>query len=579
MQEIQQLLKEPEGKQLEFKRDLSSPKPLLKTLVAFANTAGGQLIIGIDDNGDVVGVDNPFEEEERLCNLIADAISPRLVPSIERATIDNKTLLIVQVYLSNTRPHWLTKSGQEQGVMVRLGSSTRQAGPELIADLQRSVSYQYFDELPMPELSVDDLDLDAAQNLFAEKRTLNQQTLHSLKLLTQHQGKVVPTKGAILLFGKQRHFHFNDAWIQCGRFIGTDRSDIFDHIDLYDHLPQAVDSIMLFLKKHAMRGADFSEIRRKDVWSIPIRILREVIINALVHADYSQRGIPMRVAFYDDRIEVESAGLLLPGMTIADMKRGVSMIRNPVIARVFKELSLIEQWGSGVKGIFNEAQKEGLPEPIIEEIAMRVRFTIPFATRNSVSLQEDSARLRAHEKPLNLTGVESGVEPGVGSGVDSGVESEMAQQIARHLEKGPLSKAEIAKALGKTKPTRHLNELMRQMLQAGQVEYTIPDKPNSRLQKYRLVQKGEKELGASGVESGAESGVESEMAQHIARHLEKGPLSKAEIAKALGKTKPTRHLNELMRQMLQAGQVEYTIPDKPNSRLQKYRLVQKGEKG
>ena len=83
-----------------------------------------------------------------------------------------------------------------------------------------------------------------------------------------------------------------------------------------------------------------------------VLILREVIINALVHSDYSQRGSPIRIAFYDDRIEIESPGILLPGMTIEDMKRGISMIRNPVIARVFRELGLIEQWGSGVKPIF-----------------------------------------------------------------------------------------------------------------------------------------------------------------------------------------------------------------------------------
>jgi ATP-dependent DNA helicase RecG len=71
--------------------------------------------------------------------------------------------------------------------------------------------------------------------------------------------------------------------VQCGRFIRQDKAQIFDHIELYDPLPQAVDSILLFLKKHAMRGADFSEVRRRDVWSIPLGILREVVINALVH--------------------------------------------------------------------------------------------------------------------------------------------------------------------------------------------------------------------------------------------------------------------------------------------------------
>ena len=278
MNRFEQLLSQPEGKTLEFKRDLSSPKPILKTLVAFANTAGGRLIVGVDDGKNIVGVGDPLDAEERICNQIADAISPRLVPNVELMTVDNKTLLIVEVYLSGSRPHWLRAEGQESGVYVRLGSSNRQADRELIAELRRGVEGVAFDEMPMPALTLEDLDVKAAREIFGETRRLDEKTMTTLKLVIKEQGRLVPTHGGMLLFGKERLFHFSDAWIQCGRFIGTDKVDIFDHIDLHDHLPQAVDSIMLFLKKHAMRGADFSEIRRKDVWSIPLGILREAVI-------------------------------------------------------------------------------------------------------------------------------------------------------------------------------------------------------------------------------------------------------------------------------------------------------------
>jgi len=466
------ILHQPEGKTLEFKRDLTSPRNFLKTLVAFANTAGGRLIIGISDDRQVVGIENPLDEEERLSNLIADSIAPRLVPNIELVTAEDKTLLVVEVFLSNTRPHWLKSLDPATGTFVRLGSTNRQADRALISDLHRSVEGIAYDQMPMPELTIDDLDINAAQQAFAGKRNLNEQTLTTLKLLTHCQGKLVPTKGAVLLFGKERTFHFDDAWIQCGRFIGSDKADIFDHIEIYDHLPQAVDSIMLFLKKHAMRGANFSEIRRKDVWSIPLGILREVVINALVHADYSHRGTPFRIAFYDDRIEVESPGILLPGMTIEEMKRGISQIRNPVIARVFKELNLIEQWGSGVPGIFREAGNLGLPEPEIIEIGMRVRFIVPL------------------KQPIPM--LSRGAHPK--SGVESGVESEMALQVLTFLKTKPLSKSEIAEALGKTKPTRYLNDLMKRLLETNKVGYTIPDKPSSRLQKYRLTDDGKAAL-------------------------------------------------------------------------------------
>ena len=390
---VAELIRENEGKILEFKQDTSSPRNFLKTLVAFANSAGGRVVIGVTDKTrEPLGIENPLDEEERLCNLIADSISPRLVPNVELTTIDNKTLLIVEVFPSNSRPHYLRSEGLENGVYVRLGSTNRRADRELIGELRRSVEGITFDQLPMPELSVDDLDIEAARVAFGSIRELDEAGLLTLKMLTSHQNKLVPTKGGMLLFGKQRTWHFNDAWVQCGRFFGTEKIDIFDHIDIDVPLPKAVDEVMLFLKKHAYRGADLSEVRRKDVWSIPLNILREVIINALVHSDYSQHGAPIRVVFLDDRIEVESMGILLPGLTIEEMKQGTSRIRNPVIARVFKELNLIEQWGTGVRRIFAEARELGLPEPKIEEIGMRLQFTVYLAEPHQIQPNNRTSR-------------------------------------------------------------------------------------------------------------------------------------------------------------------------------------------
>ncbi len=260
---ISELLKAEEGKTLEFKQDISSPRNLLKTLVAFANTAGGKIIIGVEDKTrEPVGINNPLDEEERLCNLIADSISPRLVPNVEMTTVEGRTLLAVEVFLSNSRPHFIRSEGPETGVYVRLGSTNRQADRELIAELHRSVEGVSFDELPMPELSNGDLDLIAVQEVFGTSRKLDDKALLTLKVLVRHQNKLMPTKGGILLFGKKRTNHFSDAWIQCGRFFGTEKIDIFDHMEIDVPLPKAVDEVMLFFKKHAFRGADLSEVRR-----------------------------------------------------------------------------------------------------------------------------------------------------------------------------------------------------------------------------------------------------------------------------------------------------------------------------
>ncbi|MDW8936925.1 helix-turn-helix domain-containing protein [Legionella pneumophila] len=473
---IKNLITQQEGKTLEFKRDLSSPKSLLKSIVAFANTAGGHLIIGVNDERQIIGVEHPLDEEERLCNLIADSISPRLIPSIELVTLNNKTLLVIEVFVSNTGPHWINSEGSTQGIYVRLGSTNRQADQELITELHRRSEGVNFDEMPMPQLSVDDVDITKAQELFSDIKSLNEKNLLTLKLITSHQGKLVPTKGAILLFGKERNTYFPDAWVQCGRFIGKDKSRIFDHVDIYDYLPDAVESIMMFLKKHALRGADFSAVQRKDIWSIPLVMLREAVINALVHTDYSQRGAPIRISFFDDRIEIENPGILLPGLTIEDMRQGISKIRNHVIARVFRELNLIEQWGSGVSRIYSEAIEQKLQEPEIIEIGMRIRFIIYLAQGIPIDSTFDK-----RDKQL-----ESRLEPRL----ESRLESKLAARVIQVLQNGEAGKIQIARSLGHQTVSGELHKQIKQLLKLEIIEMTIPDKPNSRLQKYRLTNKG-----------------------------------------------------------------------------------------
>ena len=470
-------LSQPEGKTLEFKRNLSSPKPLLKTLVAFANTAGGRLIVGVADDHQVLGVANPLDEEERLCNLIADGISPRLVPSVEMTTVDGKTLLVVEVFVSGSRPHWLKAEGPEHGVYVRLGSSSRQADQALIDELRRTAQGVAFDELPMPDLGMADLDLAAAKKLFHGISELDDHAMRTLKLVTPYQGRLVPTKGAVLLFGKERTQHFSDAWVQCGRFVGTDKAAIFDHIDIHDPLPQAVDSIMLFLKKHAMRGADFSDTRRKDVWSIPLTLLREAVINALVHADYSQRGAPVRISFFDDRIEIENPGILLPGMTVEDMREGVSKIRNHVIARVFRELNLIEQWGSGVRRIYSEALALGLPEPQFLEVGMRLRVVVRLAELVPVVAAAES---RPESRPESLLAAK--------------LESPLAAKVMLLLRNASAGKSQLATLLGHQSVSGELKKQIRRLLELEFVEMTLPATPNSRLQQYRLTALGQVQI-------------------------------------------------------------------------------------
>ena len=170
---FEHLLQKQEGKLIEFKRDLSSPQNIMKTLVAFANTAGGVMLIGVEDDHNVIGIHgNSLDEEERLSNMIADSIAPSLIPNIELIPKDDLTLLAVEVFPSQLRPHYLKQKGEQQGVFVRLGSTNRQADLPLIDELKRSTTSKGFDELPLLEAEATDIDFQALTEAFRTVRSL-----------------------------------------------------------------------------------------------------------------------------------------------------------------------------------------------------------------------------------------------------------------------------------------------------------------------------------------------------------------------------------------------------------------------
>ena len=139
---------------------------------------------------------------------------------------------------------------------------------------------------------------------------------------------------------------------------------------------QAVEDAVAFVRKHALHGVAIGQVRREERWSVPIVAIREAIINAVAHADYSQRGAPLRLAIFDNRIEVENPGLLPFGLTLDDLPEGISKLRNRTIGRVLHELGLVEQWGSGVQRMMATCRAAGLAPPVWEEVGTRLRVTI-----------------------------------------------------------------------------------------------------------------------------------------------------------------------------------------------------------
>jgi len=388
MADIREILTFPEGKTIEFKRDLSSMKPILKTIIAFANTAGGILVIGRDDRGSIIGVDDIFIAEEKLANAVADSIVPPLMPEIEIVSIEGKTLLVIRI--AHWRgPFYLKSQGPEDGIYIRLGSTNRIAGPELIAELKRSISNISFDQLPCPDIDINGLDMNRIQEAFSNVgRKVDQNKLETLGILVHYSGKLVCSNGGLILFGRDqlREKYFPNATVRCARFQGSDKVDFIDQYDSEGTIIEAMKDIPNFIKRNTRLGAQITKIQRKDIPEYSLIAIREVLTNALVHADYSIKGMNPRVAIFSDRLVIENSGMLPFGYTLEEFTAGVSHIRNKVIARVFRELHLMEEWGTGYRRIIEACQTEGYPNPVWEELgtAIRVVFRPHLATQEKI---------------------------------------------------------------------------------------------------------------------------------------------------------------------------------------------------
>ena len=266
-----------------------------------------------------------------------------------------------------------------KGVYVRLGSTNRQAGPEILTELQRSMQNRSFDRLPCIDLSIKALDIEKVQRaLTVTGQQIDEKKLESLELLVPHAGGLSVSNGGLILFGLDdvRQRYFPDARVSCARFRRTDKSEFIDRIDIAGSVLNAIDDVPRFIRRNTRLASKIENMHRQDIPEYPELAIREILVNAISHADYSLNGMRILVGIYADRMEIQNPGMLPFGMTMEDLKAGVSKIRNRVIACVFREMGLMEEWGSGYKRVIHACQSGGYPEPDWEEpgTAFRVIF-------------------------------------------------------------------------------------------------------------------------------------------------------------------------------------------------------------
>ena len=356
---VLKLLAAPESRTLEFKEKMPSALAIAKTVCAFSNGAGGSIIIGIRDRDrDVIGIDelDISDVEEQVANITYEMLEP--IPSFNTTihNIEGKLLLKVEVYPGRLKPYHLKEKGEEEGTFVRVGSTNRKADPEIIEELRRQRMNISFDETAVQDASLDELDPENLAFYFRMREKvrgipeneINNNFFKKKRFALQLNGSIIPTVAGILLFSSEPDVHLPGAVIRCARFKGNEMDEFLDQRIVSGPLFNQVEEAIAFFKRNIRRGAKIEGLYRKEAYEYPEKAIKEALVNAVCHRDYSRKGADIKFALFDDRIEITSPGHLPSSITLDDLGKGVSEHRNKVIGRTFSELGLTEGFGTGV---------------------------------------------------------------------------------------------------------------------------------------------------------------------------------------------------------------------------------------
>lgn len=333
-------MKYEESYTVELKQEINAD--FKKEIIAFANSEGGEIFVGIDRNGDVVGVANADKVMEQIGNMIRDGIKPDLsaYTSISAVNESDKTIIKVNVLRGTKRPYHLTDKGlKSNGVFIRHGVSSVPATDERIREMLRESDGITFDK---SRCINQELTFSYADAYFVKANLpFGDSNKKTLKLL---DADGYFTNTALLLSDQCEHS------IKCAVYDGRGKTKFKMRKEFFGSVLKQMDEVYDFLSLNNHLNSTIDGLKRTDHPDYPQYALREALLNAIVHRDYDYSGSTL-INIYDDRVEFVSLGGLVKGLTLDDVMGGVSQSRNSVLANVFYRLELIESYGTGIQRI------------------------------------------------------------------------------------------------------------------------------------------------------------------------------------------------------------------------------------
>lgn len=379
--ELLEIIKNGENSYIEFKEEAIKPKELAEEIIAFANSEGGTVLIGVSDDGIIKGV---FDEkiEEKIMNICRNNCIPNIIPIYERINIDDLNIIAVSIPKGINKPYYTS----DHKYYIRVGTTKRIASREELLRLFEANGSIHYDISPVHNTSIKDLNLDIIRDYFLKYNTFDlyeenndtiERILINCDILKELDRKIVCSVGGLLIFGKKPEMIMPQNGISFAHFKGNEiTDDLIDKKVLHGRLQDIAEQMLVVFKNNIKTPSSIKDLKREEVEEYPTLVLREAIVNAIVHRNYSITGSKIRIFMFEDRIEFHSPGKLPNTVTIEKMKIGVSYARNPFLVKYMENMRYIDQLGRGVPMIIKTMKDTGAKEPELKEIGEEFIITI-----------------------------------------------------------------------------------------------------------------------------------------------------------------------------------------------------------